>query len=133
MSCGMRGLEEQHELSPQLLLRDTRTLGMKIVDFFKDPTNSAITDGYVCMPRSFMFPAFVNSLLSLACAFFSMLIPAKASCHFVCRNVPKRHDYNDPLPGSTNHAKRAVLVFLVIANQTMKNFGLTMMICVPMF
>ena len=33
----MRGLEEQHELSPQLLLRDTRTLGMKIVDFFKDP------------------------------------------------------------------------------------------------
>ena len=38
----LRGLEEQHELSPQLLLRDTRTLGMKIVDFFKDPVNSAI-------------------------------------------------------------------------------------------
>ena len=31
----MRGVEEQHELSPQLLLRDTRTMGMKIVDFFK--------------------------------------------------------------------------------------------------
>jgi intracellular multiplication protein IcmO len=38
----MRGLEEQHELSPQLLLRDTRTLGMKTVDFFKDPGNCAI-------------------------------------------------------------------------------------------
>ena len=38
----MRGLEEQHELSPQLLLRDTRTLGMKIADFFKSPFNSSL-------------------------------------------------------------------------------------------
>lgn len=36
-----RGLEEEQELAPQLLLRDTRTLGMKITDFFKDPVNSA--------------------------------------------------------------------------------------------
>ena len=36
-----RGLEEEHELAPQLLLRDTRTLGMKIADFFKDPVQSS--------------------------------------------------------------------------------------------
>ncbi len=31
-----RGLDEEQELAPKLLLRDTRTMGMKIVDFFKD-------------------------------------------------------------------------------------------------
>ncbi len=48
MCMQQRGLEEQHELSPQLLLRDTRTLGMKIVDFFKDPVNSCGFIIYVC-------------------------------------------------------------------------------------
>ena len=52
----IRGLEEQHELSPQLLLRDTRTLGMKIVDFFKDPVNSAILMMAFAM-AAFVFPA----------------------------------------------------------------------------
>ena len=53
-----RGLDEQHEMPPSLLLRDTRTLGMKIVDFFKDPINSA------CLLVSFATAAFIFSAIA---------------------------------------------------------------------
>jgi intracellular multiplication protein IcmO len=54
-----RGLDEQHELPPQLLLRDTRTMGMRIKDFFKDPVNSAFLLGFFGI-LSFIFSAFTE-------------------------------------------------------------------------
>src|ERR1700761_8276524 len=96
----LRGLEEQHELSPQLLLRDTRTLGMKIVDFFKDPVNSAIV----------MF-AFAGSayVLSPICEFVALIgigiflyaYTRTSTLPFRMPQRSKAKDYNDPLPGST--------------------------------
>lgn len=38
----MRGIESRHELDPTLLLRDTRTFGQRVGDFFSDPTNISI-------------------------------------------------------------------------------------------
>lgn len=95
----IRGLEEQHELQPQLLLRDTRTFGMKFVDFFKDPTNSA------CLMIGFAGAAFVFSPFSELIALtgiiaFIYAYTRRSNLPFRMPLRSKALDYNDPLPGS---------------------------------
>lgn len=105
-----RGLDEQHEMSPHLLLRDTRTLGMRVVDFFKDPVNSA------CLLMAFAVGAF---LFSAATEFITLA----AICVFLYAytrefklpfRMPQRSnvmDYNDPLPGSNKPRKARGICF----------------------
>jgi len=107
----LRGLEEQHELSPQLLLRDTRTLGMKIVDFFKDPLNSFV------LMTGFAAAAFFLSPITEIVGLVGVLIFLYA----FTRNfnlpfrMPQRSgawDYNDVFPGSTKpHRARGITFF----------------------
>jgi len=96
----MRGLEEQHELSPQLLLRDTRTLGMKIIDFFKDPINSAITM-FAFATAVFVFPSMGEFIALLGVFVFLYAYTRTSKLPF---RMPQRSgvkDYNDMLPNST--------------------------------
>jgi intracellular multiplication protein IcmO len=96
----IRGLEEQHELSPQLLLRDTRTLGMKIVDFFKDPVNSAcLMFGFAI--AAFFFPAITEFVGLIGVCVFLYAYTRKSKLPFRMPLRSKALDYNDPLPGST--------------------------------
>lgn len=95
----MRGLEEQHELSPQLLLRDTRTLGMKVVDFFKDPTNSAITM-FSFAAAAYVFPAVCEYILLIGICIFIYAYTRTSTLLFRMPQRSKAMDYNDPLPGS---------------------------------
>src|SRR3990167_9416436 len=95
----LRGLEEQHELAPQLLLRDTRTMGMKIVDFFQDPINSA------CVMIAFAVSAFFFSAVAELIAFiglctFLYAYTRRSKLPFRMPLRAKALDYNDPLPGS---------------------------------
>jgi len=94
-----RGLDEHHEMPPQLLLRDTRTLGMKIVDFFKDPTNSAIVlVGFAL--GAYYFVPMTEFVALIAILIFWYAYTRKAKLPF---RMPQRSgapDYNDPLPGS---------------------------------
>lgn len=96
---GLRGLEEQHELSPQLLLRDTRTLGMKIVDFFKDPTNSAITM-FAFGASAFMFPALCEFIAFTGVCVFFYAYTRTSTLPFRMPLRSNAKDYNDPLPGT---------------------------------
>src|SRR4051812_29126092 len=99
-----RGLDEEHETAPRLLLRDTRTFGMKVVDFFKDPFNSA------CLLLGFgmgiyLFSVIAEILLLSAVLSFIYAYTRKAKLPF---RMPARSgalDYNDPLPGSTKPRK----------------------------
>lgn len=107
---GIRGLEEQHELSPQLLLRDTRTLGMKIVDFFKDPVNSAI------LMAAFGFGAFFFSGVAEFIGIFGILTflyayTRKTKLPFRMPLRSNALDYNDPLPGSAKPRKARGICF----------------------
>lgn len=96
---GLRGLEEQHELSPQLLLRDTRTLGMKIVDFFKDPTNSASV--LITFAIAAFFLPTLTDLVTLVGLFVFLYAYTRTSrLPFRMPLRSKAKDYNDPLPGS---------------------------------
>jgi len=100
-----RGLDEQHELPPALLLRDTRTLGMKTVDFFKDPVNSACLLIGFGLAAIFFSPVteFVTLIGILA---FFYAYTRKSKLPF---RMPQRSgapDYNDFLPG-TNKPRKA--------------------------
>lgn len=106
----VRGLEEQHELSPQLLLRDTRTLGMKIVDFFKDPVNSAILMVAFAI-ATFFFPAVSEFIAFFGVCAFLYAYTRKATLPFRMPLRSHAPDFNDPLPGSTKPRKARGISF----------------------
>jgi intracellular multiplication protein IcmO len=94
-----RGLDEQHELSPQLLLRDTRTMGMKIRDFFKDSTNASIL--MFCFGLTAFFLTPVNDMVVI-CGLFAFLY-AYGQKQVLPFRLPLRSrmlDHNDLQPGS---------------------------------
>lgn len=106
----LRGLEEQHELSPQLLLRDTRTLGMKIVDLFKDPTNSAIVMTTFMMSAIFFTP-FTDLIALCGLLVFIYAYTRRSVLPF---RMPLRSnimDYNDTSPGSPKPRKARGISF----------------------
>ncbi len=105
-----RGLEEEHELAPQMLLRDTRTLGMKVVDFFKDPVQSAsLLVGFAI--TAFIFTPLTEVVFIIALCIFLYAITRKFRLPF---RMPQRSlapDYNDPLPGSLKPRKARGICF----------------------
>src|SRR6186997_3276293 len=101
---GLHGLEEKQELSPELLLRDTRTLGMKIVDFFKNPINCAI------LMITFAISAFLISPMTDLITLIGILIfwyayTRKSTLPFRMPQRSQALDYNDPEPGGTKPRK----------------------------
>jgi intracellular multiplication protein IcmO len=107
----VRGLEEQHELSPHLLLRDTRTLGMKVVDFFKSPVNSAIVMISFAM-LAFFFPPFTDFIALIGLAIFLYAYTRQTTLPFRMPLRSQAKDYNDPLPGSGKPRKARGICFL---------------------
>lgn len=106
----IRGLEEQHELQPALLLRDTRTLGMKIVDFFKNPVNSAILMGSFGM-FAFVFPAGTEFITLIGVLCFAYAYTRKTNLPFRMPLRSHADDHNDPLPGSNKPRKARGIAF----------------------
>jgi len=94
-----RGLDEQHELPPALLLRDTRTIGMKIVDFFKDPVKGA-TLLIVFAITAFLFPAVTELFGVTSFCIFIYAYTRQFRLPFRMPQRSKTKDYNDLLPGS---------------------------------
>jgi intracellular multiplication protein IcmO len=107
---GIRGVEEQHELSPQMLLRDTRTMGMKIVDFFKNPVNSVIL--MVTFATSiYVFPAFCEVVGIVGIFTFLYAYTRRATLPFRLPQRSNANDYNDPLPGGRKPRKARGISF----------------------
>ncbi|OGT59808.1 MAG: phosphoesterase [Gammaproteobacteria bacterium RIFCSPHIGHO2_12_FULL_45_12] len=102
----LRGLEEQHELSPQLLLRDTRTLGMKAVDFFKDPVNSAVLM-FVFALATYFIAALTEFIAFIGICVFLYAFTRKSTLPFRLPQRSKTYDYNDLLPGEKSKPRMA--------------------------
>jgi len=105
-----RGLDEQHEMSPQMLLRDTRTAGMKFADIFKDPVNSAIFIFCTGIAAVF-FPAATEWITLFGICIFIYAYTRKSKLPF---RMPLRSgapDYNDPLPGSSKPRQARGIAF----------------------
>lgn len=107
---GLRGLEEQHELAPSLLLRDTRTLGMKVVDFFKDPVNSACLMVAFAL-ATFFFSAVCEFIALIGVCTFLYAYTRRATLPFRMPQRSNALDHNDPLPGSNKPRKARGITF----------------------
>ncbi len=101
-----RGLDEHQELSPQMLLRDTRTLGMKIVDFFKDPIKSAtLLVGFAMVVVFFSALSDLTTIIAICVFLYAYTREFKLPFR-----MPQRSgalDYNDPLPGDARKPRKA--------------------------
>ena len=78
----VRGLTEHQEQDPRLLIRDTRTLGMRIHDFFQEPRNGAIVM-LVAMVTVFFFSAIAD----FGSKAFKVECILNRDSHHICNNA----------------------------------------------
>lgn len=94
MSKIMRGLESKHEQDPSLLIRDTRTLGMRLRDFFGKSTNSMVMLVMLGL-SSFLFYGVSDFILLLGVCLFLYAYCRQYSLPFRMPQSANAKDYND--------------------------------------
>ncbi|NKB47705.1 MAG: phosphoesterase, partial [Legionellales bacterium] len=94
----LRGIENRQEVDPSLLLRDTRTLGQRIVDFFKNRTNVALML-VVLAGATFALPGFADIFFIFGMGSFLFAYIKKQKLPFRMPKVANIKDYNDLIPG----------------------------------
>ncbi|STX28146.1 protein IcmO (DotL) [Legionella beliardensis] len=129
----MRGIDSRHEIDPTLLLRDTRTIGQRIADFFSDPTNISIV--LVTLAGVAYYASAVATLM-LIVGFLSFLYSytRKQTLPFRLPRIAHVKDYNDLKPGiQTPNVARGITYFgndrktneeLWFANEDMRTHAL---------
>ncbi|KTD19364.1 protein IcmO (DotL) [Legionella lansingensis] len=107
----MRGIDSRHEIDPTQLLRDTRTLGQRLADFFSDPTNVAIV--LVSMAAVAYYLSEVSTLmLIVGAAIFLYAYSCKQKLPFRLPKIARVKDYNDLKPGiGTPNIARGIAFF----------------------
>ncbi|STX50629.1 protein IcmO (DotL) [Legionella busanensis] len=129
----MRGIDSRHEIDPTLLLRDTRTIGQRIADFFSDPTNASIILVMFAGVAYYMTAlATVGLVLGFFCFLYSFT--RKQTLPFRLPKVAQVKDYNDLKPGiKTPNIARGITFFgndrktneeLWFANEDMRTHAL---------
>ncbi|MCP0913196.1 MULTISPECIES: TraM recognition domain-containing protein [Legionella] len=94
----MRGIDSRHEIDPTLLLRDTRTIGQRLGDFFSDPTNvSIILVSMAAVAYYLSEVALVTFILGILS--FTYTFTRKQTLPFRLPKIARVKDYNDLKPG----------------------------------
>jgi len=96
----MRGLETNQEQDPRKLIRDTRTIGQRIHDFFESPRNVSIVL-IVMAITTIVFMGLADFLLILGIFIFIYGYTRHQSLPFRMPMSSHMLDYGDLLPGST--------------------------------
>lgn len=107
----MRGIESRHEVEPTQLLRDTRTMGKRLVDFFADPTNVSIV--LISLAAIGYYLCEISSLVLLIgpCCFLYTYC-RKQKLPFRLPQIAHVKDYNDLKPGlGTPNTARGIAYF----------------------
>jgi len=111
MAYVQRGLDKHQEQNYKRLVRDTRTMGQRIADFFKNPEAVALTL-VVLAGASFFVPAASDYLFLFGIGAFIATRSNKAILPF---RLPKRSnckDHNSPEAGSRKLSKAAGIYFV---------------------
>ena len=111
MAYVQRGLDQDQEQNYKRLIRDTRTLGQRFADFFKNSEAVSVTI-VVLAGASFFLPAACDIFLLLGIGAFFITRTHKAILPF---RLPKRSgqkDYNSPAPGTNKPGKAEGIYFL---------------------
>lgn len=107
----LRGLDQKHELDPRQLLRDTRTLGQRIYDFFNNPTAVGIML-FMCAAAAVLMTALTDVILIFGIGSFIYTITRKSTLPFRMPLASGRLDYNDLAPGNNKPNKARGILFL---------------------
>lgn len=106
-----RGVEARHEMDPTLLLRDTRTLSQRIVDFFSDSINVTVLIVAIAIMGYFL-PAFTLLGLLLGAGAYAYTMTRKQVLPFRMPMAAHVKDYNDLIPGIKKpHMSRGIAFF----------------------
>ncbi len=129
----MRGIDARNELDPTKLLRDTRTIGMRVAEFCGKPTNIAIFL-IVLAGGSYLLPEAASFLFLIGLLFFTYGYTRKKTLPFRLPQVSKIRDFNDLKPGiRTPNMARGIAYFgndiktseeLWFANEDMRTHAL---------
>ncbi len=95
----IRGLEERHEQRPQQLIRDTRPLFTRFIDYLKDPS-SAIIMLFGTGGAAFFLPAMNDIVLLCGIIFFIVCLFGKRALPFRIPEHAHITDPNDTFPGT---------------------------------
>ena len=93
------GLDRKHEQDQRKLLRDTRTLLQRFVDFFANPTSVVILLISLAM-AGFLMPGGVDIVFIIGVISFLAAYYRKTTLPFRLPLSSHMLDYNDPMPGS---------------------------------
>ena len=129
----MRGIDSRHEIDPTMLLRDTRSLGQRMGDFFTDPTNVSIVLVSLAAASYYISEA-ASILLILGAVIFLYTYTRKQKLPFRLPKVANVKDFNDLKPGiKTPNISRGIAYFgndlktneeLWFANEDMRTHAL---------
>ncbi|MDQ2994955.1 MAG: phosphoesterase, partial [Pseudomonadota bacterium] len=95
-----RGLDRRQEQNPQQIIRDTRTSGQRVADFFKNPFLVAMCLFGMAV-SGFFVPGAADIIFLIGVVFFMVAFTRKTSLPFKLPMSANVKDYNDPQPGST--------------------------------
>ena len=101
-----RGLSEEHEQKSTQLLRDTRTMGQKLSDFFKIP-EAVASVLLVCAGVIFFIPGLFDLVFLIGVVSFFYSVTRKHTLPFRMPMRSKMPDYNDPKPGTKGEPQTA--------------------------
>ncbi|HBY56104.1 MAG TPA: phosphoesterase, partial [Coxiellaceae bacterium] len=99
MPIQQRGLDQDQEQTTGALLRDTRTLGQRVSEFLKNPSNVAALLLFVGA-SGFIFPAVVDLTFIIGVILFLISKTQHYSLPFRMPKRAKCKDYNSPKPGT---------------------------------
>lgn len=129
----MRGIDSRNELDPTKLLRDTRTMGQRILDFCKKPAHIAVILA-VLSGCAFYVPEVASLFFLFGIAFFVYGYTRKKTLPFRLPQVARIRDFNDLKPGiKTPNMARGIAFFgndiktneeLWFANEDMRTHAL---------
>lgn len=106
----LRGLEKQQEQAAKFLLRDTRPLFQRMVDFFKDPFNMTFTI-IGCGIVGFVFPAIVDICALIGISFYAYTFFERYTLPYRLPKFSNMLDYNDLAPGTHKPRKAAGIYY----------------------
>lgn len=107
----MRGIDSRHEIDPTLLLRDTRTIGQRLSDFFSDPTNVSIVL-ITFAAVSYYLSEIAFFMLPIGLGVFFYTYTRKTTLPFRLPQTAHTKDYNDLKPGiKTPNMSRGIAFF----------------------
>ncbi len=106
-----RGLNSSQEQDPNLLIRDTRTLGQRIGDFCSDATNIAAALAFIGVV-GFIFPAGIDLFFLVGIGLFWYQQTRKYTLPFRLPQISGQLDYGDLKAGSHEINKARGIAFL---------------------